>query len=125
VIILLNKRILEKKRKNWIKRNSIKQNEEFIGKILCSYQITYEITCNCYGDYDVFITYLLKKYKIEIDTENMLYKLLVGRDIYNNPKHKHRFKLIKVFEGEDLIFDIIKYLIKINKSKNNVEKGVI
>jgi len=67
----------------------------------------------------------LKKYKIEIDTENMLYKLLVGRDIYNNPKHKNRFKLIKVFEGEDLIFDIIKYLIKINKSKNNVEKGVI
>lgn len=125
VIILPNEKVLKIKRKKWIERNSIKKNEGFISKILDSYRVIYEITCNCYGDCDIFITYNLQRYKIEIDTENMAYNLLIERNLVNNPKHKNRFKLIKVFQGEELIFDIIHYLNKINKCKNNVEKEII
>ncbi|MFC0903892.1 hypothetical protein ACFHWD_04200 [Clostridium sp. MT-14] len=120
-----NEKILKIKHKKWIERNSIKRNEGFISKILDSYRITYEITCNCYGDYDIFISYNLQRYKIEIDIEQMSYKLLIERDLINNPKHKNRFKFIKIFKGEDLIFDIIRYLDNINKHKNNVGKRII
>lgn len=122
MMILHNEKFKQRKRERWLNRNSIKKNQQEIEKILNSYHIVFNIAQNCYGDYNIFITYYLNRYKIEINFEEMGYNLLVLRKLANNPTHKGRFKLIRVFTGEEIIFDIIKYLNKINKCKKYVEK---
>lgn len=122
--ILPNKRLLRIKQKKWAKRNSIKQNYRYITKILDMYHLKYKFIQGKYNEYDILIIYILNRYKVEVDCENMTYKLLIESNLMNNPTHKHRFKLIETFQGEELIFDVIKYIKNknINKLQNNVEK---
>lgn len=110
---------------NWADRNSILLNVEYIRKIFRYFNIDdscYNFNHDGLGDYNITIS-LKNKYLIQIDKENMSYNLLVEAKALN-PKKKVKYiskkdknKNKKIFYGEDLIYDILKYIINSERHK--------
>ncbi|MBV4450030.1 hypothetical protein KM792_10235 [Clostridium tyrobutyricum] len=70
------------------------------------------------GQFIIIDSLSIFRYVIESvkqNDRNTTYNLLIERDIYNNPKHKNRFKFIKNFKNFD---DILNFI----KSKNKYKK---
>ncbi|MBV4432657.1 hypothetical protein KM803_15230 [Clostridium tyrobutyricum] len=55
----------------------------------------------------ILLNFGIKRYKADLQ-ENGTWNLLKNRDIYNNPKHKYRFKFIKNFKNLDDVLNFIK-----------------
>lgn len=108
-----NDRIKQIKIRNWLKRNSIRQNENYFIKVLNNYDFEldkdYEITANFNGDYNINLKYMDRSYRIEVNDQEMMYVLLEENKALN-PKHKNRYREIQSFSGEELIFDVINFI---------------
>ena len=96
------------KREEWLKENSIRQNEQHITKLLEGYGFNLNDWTNCKigingynNDYDIYLNYMGKSYKVEIDDENMAFKLF-GENKAHNCFRKNRHHLVNSFDN---IFD--------------------
>lgn len=114
---------------NWEERNSIKMNADYICKIFKHFNIDesfYNFSHDGFGDYNITIS-LKNRYLVQIDKENMSYNLLIeARAMNPNKKVKYiskkdKNKNKKAFYGEDIMYDVLKYIIK-SENISNKEK---
>lgn len=115
-----NSKLEQIKINNWLKRNSIRKNEDYIIKLLNHYGITdYQFTINPFGDEDIIIcSYMNKKYKIQINEEEFAYNLLEF-NLANNHGYKEKYHILDKFYGNDsALIDIFKYI------KNKSDKAL-
>ncbi|AKA70171.1 hypothetical protein [Clostridium scatologenes] len=95
---------------DWLQKNSIKKNENYIIEALEGNDIkNYNITQNGYGDYDVILKIMNKKYKIQIDEQAFGYNLLEF-NLANNYNQKERYHLVKSFDGDNIISEVLRYI---------------
>lgn len=130
---MLNK-YQEKRREQWIKVNSFKQNERYMVKIFNRFQFvendmmshkknnTFKFSINNEGDYDVLITNDIgKSYRIVINADEFSYKIL-EENLASNKTHKpkyHEVKTIKAIRSDDAIIDVMRFLTSKDVSRNN------
>jgi hypothetical protein len=125
VIGLLNK-YQEKRKQQWLKINSFRQNERYMVKIFNKFELveddvssnhkknnTFKFNINSLGDYDVLVTTDLgKTYRIVINVDEFSYKILEESFALNRthkPKY-HEVKEIKTIQSDDGIIDCLRYL---------------
>jgi len=103
----------------WLKRNSIKEKEDYLNKVMHQHGINCNFTHNRYGEYDIWFTYMRKNYRIEINEQELCYNLL--EENMAGIKMKNKYHLVEKFYGDDILYKIIKYVQK----RGNVNVGVI
>lgn len=98
------------KAEDWLQQNSIKKNENSITEILNHSNLEkYQFTSNGYGDYDVILKIMNKKYKIQIDEQAFSYNLLEF-NLANNYNQKERYHFIEQFSGNNIISEVLRYI---------------
>lgn len=101
-------------REEWLEKNSIKQNEQHIITVLERYGFNLSEWTNCQigingynNDYDIYLKWMNKSYRIEIDAKNMEFKLF-GENKAHNRSRKNRHHLINSFNSIVEVLDFIK-----------------
>ncbi|MBC2579961.1 hypothetical protein [Clostridium sp. DJ247] len=97
----------------WILKNSIKQNKDTVVKVLhdngFKVDKDYRITQNCFNECDIFLRYMAKSYKIEVNSDNRSYNLLQEK-LSANPTRKNKYRVLRSFTGDNIIADILKFI---------------
>lgn len=101
----------------WFNAVSIENNEQYVTSLLRKFKIEEYNVIYGGGILSLLFKYKTDSYRCDIDKENMKVVLL-KRNLCGNSR-KDKFHKVKSFGGLDCFYEIIKFVVKGNKSYGN------